>query len=64
MRFAREFPRATLAELVSEMPADERTDLFKRFDQNQRDTLLAALAQAEREDIHKLSAYVEGTAGA
>ncbi len=64
VRFAREFPRATLAELVSEMPADERTDLFKRFDQNQRDTLLPALAQAEREDIHKLSAYVEGTAGA
>lgn len=64
VRLAREFPRATLAELVSEMPADERTDLFKRFDQNQRDTLLPALAQAEREDIRKLSAYVEGTAGA
>ena len=37
VRLAREFPRATLAALVSEMPADERTDLFKRFDQNQRD---------------------------
>ncbi|WBE25837.1 magnesium transporter [Denitrificimonas caeni] len=64
VRLAREFPRATLAALVSEMPADERTDLFKRFDQNQRDALLPALAQAEREDIRKLSAYVEGTAGA
>lgn len=64
VRLAREFPRATLAALVSEMPADERTDLFKRFDQSQRDTLLPALAQAEREDIRKLSAYVEGTAGA
>ena len=64
VRLAREFPRATLAALVSEMPADERTDLFKRFDQNQRDTLLPALAQAEREDIRKLSAYVEETAGA
>lgn len=64
VRLAREFPRATLAQIVSEMPADERTDLFKRFDQNQRDTLLPALAQAEREDIRKLSAYVEGTAGA
>ena len=61
---AREFPRATLARLVSEMPADERTDLFKRFDQNQRDMLLPALAHAEREDIRKLSAYEEGTAGA
>ena len=64
VRMALEFPRATLAELVSEMPADERTDLFKRFDQNQRDMLLPALAQAEREDIYKLSAYLEGTAGA
>ena len=64
VRMAREFPRATLAALVSEMPADERTDLFKRFDQNQRDILLPALAHAEREDIRRLSAYVEGTAGA
>ncbi len=61
---AREFPRAVLAKLVSEMPADERTDLFKHFDQNQRDMLLPALAHAEREDIRKLSAYEEGTAGA
>lgn len=64
VRLALEFPRATLAKLVSEMPADERTDLFKRFDQSQRDMLLPALAPAEREDIRKLSAYVEGTAGA
>ena len=64
VRLARELPRATLAKLVSEMPADERTDLFKRFDQKQRDALLPALAQAERENIRQLSAYVEGTAGA
>lgn len=64
VRLAREFPRASLAKLVGEMPADERTDLFKHFDQSQRDALLPALAQAEREDIRKLSAYVEGTAGA
>ena len=62
VRLAREFPRVTLAKLVSEMPADERVDLFKHFDQSQRDTLLPALAQAEREDIRKLSAYIEGTA--
>lgn len=64
VRFAREFPRASLAKLVGEMPSDERTDLFKRLDQNQRDALLPALAQAEREDIRRLSAYEEGTAGA
>ena len=61
---ARVFPRATLARLVSEMPADERTDLFKRLDRTQQDELLPALAQAEREDIRKLSSYAEGTAGA
>lgn len=64
VQFARQFPRASLAKLVGEMPADERTDLFKHFNQSQRDALLPALAQAEREDIRKLSAYDEGTAGA
>lgn len=58
------FPRASLAKLVGEMPSDERTDLYKRLDQNQRDALLPALAQAEREDIRRLSAYAEKTAGA
>lgn len=64
LRLARELPRAALANLVSEMAADERTDLYKRFDQDQRDALLPTLAQAERESIRKLSAYEEGTAGA
>lgn len=58
------FPRASLAELVGEMPSDERTDLYKHLNQNQRDALLPALAQAEREDIRRLSAYAEKTAGA
>lgn len=60
----RELPRATLANLVSEMPADKRTDLFKRLDKSQRDLLLPALAPNEREDIYKLAAFEEGTAGA
>lgn len=64
IKLARAFPRATLARLVGEMPADERADLFKRLDQEQQDELLPALAWAEREDIRKLSAYKEGTAGA
>lgn len=64
VQLARVFPHATLARLVSEMPADERTDLFKRLDREQQDELLPALAQAEREDIRKLSSYAEGTAGA
>ncbi|ART81810.1 magnesium transporter [Oceanisphaera profunda] len=61
---AREFPRANLARLVSEMPSDERADLYNHLDQGQKDALLPALAQAEREDIRKLASYREGTAGA
>lgn len=61
---AEAFPRANLARLVSAMPSDERADLYKQLDQEQKDALLPALAQAEREDIRKLAAYKEGTAGA
>ncbi|MBO1519987.1 magnesium transporter [Oceanisphaera pacifica] len=61
---ARAFPRANLARVVGEMPSDERTDLYKHLDQAQKDALLPALAQAKREDIRKLAAYQEGTAGA
>lgn len=61
---AHRFSREKMAILVGEMPADERTDLYKHLDQEQRDALLPALAQAEREDIRRLSAYEERTAGA
>lgn len=58
------FPRASLAKVVGEMPSDERTDLYKHLDQEQRDALMPALAQAKREEIRRLSAYAEKTAGA
>ncbi len=61
---AHEFPRAILAKIVGEMPADERADLYNYLDQDQRDALLPALAQAMREDIRRLAAYEQGTAGA
>ncbi|MFC6203276.1 magnesium transporter [Psychrobacter urativorans] len=61
---AQTFPRDSLARIVGEMPADERTDLYKSLQQDQRDALLPALAHAKREDIRLLSAYEEGTAGA
>lgn len=64
LRYSEVIPPKALAQLVGEMPADERTDLFKRLDQEQQDRLLPALAHGEREDIRKLSAYQEGTAGA
>ncbi|WP_352338975.1 magnesium transporter [Psychrobacter sp. 16-MNA-CIBAN-0192] len=61
---ARVFPRENMAKLMGEMPADERADLYKCLEQDQRDALLPALAQAEREDIRRLAAYDERTAGA
>ena len=64
VQLAEEFPRSILAQLVGEMPSDERTDLFKRLDQELQDELLPALAHAEREDIRRLASYQEGTAGA
>lgn len=56
-------PRARLAALVTEMNADDRADMFNELSDDQREALLPALAQAEREDIRRLSAYEEGTAG-
>ncbi|WP_435949190.1 magnesium transporter [Psychrobacter sp. DM8] len=61
---AHKFPRESMAILIGEMPADARTDLYKHLNQEQRDALLPALAQAKREDIRRLSAYEERTAGA
>lgn len=61
---ARELGRADLARIVTAMSHDERADLFKRLSPEQQQALLPGLAHAEREDIRKLAAYEEGTAGA
>jgi len=53
-----------VARLLADMSSDDRADLFKQLPENLRESVLPALAQAEREDIRRLSAYREGTAGA
>ncbi|RKG31687.1 magnesium transporter [Acinetobacter guerrae] len=63
-KLVHEFSRASLAEIVSEMPSDKRTDLFKRLNPQEQEALLPALAQAQREDLRRLSTYQEETAGA
>lgn len=45
------------------MAPDDRADLFKRMTEEKQEAVLPALAHAEREDIRRLSAYEEGTAG-
>ncbi|WFE75213.1 magnesium transporter [Roseinatronobacter sp. S2] len=61
---ARHIARPDFARIVTDMSHDERADLWKALSADQRATLLPALAQAEREDIRRLAAYPEGTAGA
>jgi magnesium transporter len=50
--------------IVTEMNGDDRADLFNRLTPKQQNALLPGLAQAEREDIRRLAAHEEGTAGA
>lgn len=53
-----------LAEIIAEMNADERADLFNRLSDEQQEKLLPALDKAVREDVRRLAGYEEGTAGA
>lgn len=63
-RLAKLLSRADLATIVTEMPADKRTDVFKALAPSEQVALLPALAQAKREDLRRLAEYQEGTAGA
>ncbi|MDY0390265.1 magnesium transporter [Desulfobulbus oligotrophicus] len=57
-------PRHEVAHLLADMSSDDRVSLFKKLSEHLQESILPALAQAEREDIRRLSAYREGTAGA
>lgn len=61
---ARLFERRQLAELITEMDADDRADVFNKLGPDQQSALLPGLAHAERENIRRLAAHAEGTAGA
>jgi len=63
IELAETLKRQDLAQVVTYMSADERVDLLKRLPEEKQETLLPVLAQAEREDIRRLSSYPEGTAG-
>jgi len=64
LEVAEHLKREELALLISDMPPDDRVDLLKRLPEETIERLLPAIAQAEREDIRRLFAYQEGTAGA
>jgi magnesium transporter len=56
-------PKAILP-FIEGMSSDDRVDLIKQAEPEIADRLMPLLAQAERDDIRRLLAYEEGTAGA
>ncbi len=63
LEMIRTLGREPMGKLLSEMPPDDRVDLVKRLSKKQREAIIPAMAQAEREDLRRLIAYPEGTAG-
>lgn len=64
LHIARNLDDNSLVRLFMHMNSDERADLFNVLDQARQETILRRLARDEREDLRRLSAYEEGTAGA
>jgi magnesium transporter len=56
--------RTVLARMLEKMSHDERADLVKRMDDAHQEIVLPLVNKAEREDIRRLVAFEEGTAGA
>ena len=55
--------RDELATLLTEMPPDDRVHLFRRLPERRQEHVMPAIASVEREEIRRLIAYEEGTAG-
>jgi len=53
-----------IAELVVELAADDRVDLFQELSDERVEQILPLLPAADRRDIQRLRAYPDGTAGA
>jgi len=53
-----------VAELVAEMPSDDRVDVLQEIDADRLEELLKLLPVEERRDFQRLSQYPDGTAGA
>ncbi len=55
--------RNELAEILTWMSPDERVDLISELPEELQESVLPALAHAEREEVRRLGAYEDGTAG-
>ena len=56
--------RQETSKLIAEMAPDDRVDLLKQLEPETVEGLLPLIPTEERRDIHRLSQYPEGTAGA
>ena len=52
-----------MADVLEEMPPDERVDFIKALPEDRAEEILPLVAQAERNDIKRLMQFKEGTAG-
>ncbi|WP_048306939.1 magnesium transporter [Halomonas sp. PR-M31] len=53
-----------LLEILEEMSADDRADLYNLLEIDRREALLRRMAHRKREELRRLASYEEGTAGA
>jgi magnesium transporter len=53
-----------VAQLIADMPSDDRVDLMNEVDEEVARALMLLLPPEKRRDIQRLQAYPEGTAGA
>jgi len=56
-------PRTAVVQLFETLPSDDRANLFNRLSKDAQTQLLPMLAQVEREDILRLSAFPEESIG-
>jgi magnesium transporter len=63
-RLVTDMPAKEAADLLHLMSHDERADLVNRLGEDVVDPVLPFLAQAERDDIRRLTSFEPGTAGA
>ena len=62
-RVFRHFTKEWMADVLEEMPPDERVDFIKALPVDRAEEILPLVAQAERNDIKRLMQFKEGTAG-
>ncbi len=62
-RIFRHFSKEWMADVLEEMPPDERVDFIKALPGDRSEEILPLVAQAERNDIKRLMQFKEGTAG-